>query len=290
MAQAVSPTKSRILLLADGNPQRWTDLLEATGVTPKALLDHLNELQRRRWIEKDKVGNYVTTEAGRRVLKEGGMELLAVEAAKEEAEAEAREEFEDKGGEGGDLFRPSWRLRSFASEEFEVRPIRKALLTLGGYSLVSIKRQVFGPLKGVEARYADWLMGLRIRAVDYESVRLSVPAAIRHLASALWLEAEGFVHEPLFDYGSSFEHPANQRLLESLTTEIKGDNEKSEVWSRLKRELDADCTKALGRKVSLDETEFARTLGWVRVKELVLRRRYQREWPSLLRSALRSAG
>ena len=87
MAQAVSPTKSRILLLADGNPQRWTDLLEATGVTPKALLDHLNELQRRRWIEKDKNNNYVTTEAGRKVLKEGGMELLAIEAAKEEAEA-----------------------------------------------------------------------------------------------------------------------------------------------------------------------------------------------------------
>lgn len=53
------------------------------------------------------------------------------------------------------------------------------------------------PLKGVEARYAYWLMGLTIRAVDYESLRLSHPFAIRHLASALWLEAQGFVHEPL---------------------------------------------------------------------------------------------
>ncbi len=287
MAQTVSATKSRILLLADGNPQRWTDLLEATGVTPKALLDHLNELQRRRWIEKRKDGNYVTTEAGRRILKEGGMELLAVEAAKEEAEAEAREEFEGKGGEGGDLFKPSWRLRSLASEEFEVRPITKGILTLGGYALMSVKRQVFGPLKGVEARYADWLMGLTIRAVDYESLRLSNPFAIRHLASALWLEAEGFVHEPLFDYGRSFEHPANQKLLESLTSEIAEDKEKSEVWSRLKRELDADSSKALGKKVNLDETEFARTLGWLRVKLLVSRRKYQREWSDLLRSALR---
>jgi DNA-binding HxlR family transcriptional regulator len=290
MPESVSLTKSRILVLSSESPQRWTDLLEATGITPKALLDHLNELQRRRWIEKDRDGSYVTTEAGRRVLKEaGGMELLAVEAAKEEAEAETRETLKGRGEKEGDLFRPSWALRSLATQEFEVRPMTKAALTLGGFALLSIKRQVLGPLKGVEAKYADWLMGLMIRAVDYESAKLTNPAAVRRFASALWLEAEGFVHKPLFDYERSFEHPANQKLLKSLVSEIEGDKEKSEVWLGLKTEFDAGSSKILGKKVSLGEAEFAKVLGWLRVKLVVLGGHYSsKEQPRLLESALKS--
>ncbi len=53
------------ILEAAKSPQRWTDLLKATGVTPKRLLELLNDLSDKELIAKDTEGRYVLTERGR---------------------------------------------------------------------------------------------------------------------------------------------------------------------------------------------------------------------------------
>ena len=47
------------------SPQRWTDLLRATDVTPKRLLELLNDLSDKGLVAKDSEGRYVLTERGR---------------------------------------------------------------------------------------------------------------------------------------------------------------------------------------------------------------------------------
>lgn len=53
------------ILEAAKSPQRWTDLLRATDVTPKRLLELLNDLSDKGLIVKDGEGRYVLTERGR---------------------------------------------------------------------------------------------------------------------------------------------------------------------------------------------------------------------------------
>ncbi|MGP8056559.1 MAG: winged helix-turn-helix domain-containing protein [Nitrososphaerales archaeon] len=53
------------ILEAAKSPQRWTDLLRATDVTPKRLLELLNDLSDKGLIAKDSDGRYVLTERGR---------------------------------------------------------------------------------------------------------------------------------------------------------------------------------------------------------------------------------
>jgi len=53
------------ILEAAKSPRRWTDLLRATGVTPKRLLELLNDLSDKGLIAKDSEGKYVLTEWGR---------------------------------------------------------------------------------------------------------------------------------------------------------------------------------------------------------------------------------
>ena len=53
------------ILEAAKSPQRWTDLLIATDVTPKRLLELLNDLSDKGLIAKDSDGRYVLTERGR---------------------------------------------------------------------------------------------------------------------------------------------------------------------------------------------------------------------------------
>ena len=53
------------ILEAAKSPQRWTDLLRATDVTPKRLLELLNDLSDKGLITKDSDGKYVLTERGR---------------------------------------------------------------------------------------------------------------------------------------------------------------------------------------------------------------------------------
>jgi predicted transcriptional regulator len=53
------------ILEAAKTPQRWTDLLRATDVTPKRLLELLNDLSDKGLIAKDSEGRYVLTEKGR---------------------------------------------------------------------------------------------------------------------------------------------------------------------------------------------------------------------------------
>ncbi len=53
------------ILEATKFPRRWTDLLRATDVTPKRLLELLNDLSDKGLIAKDSDGKYVLTERGR---------------------------------------------------------------------------------------------------------------------------------------------------------------------------------------------------------------------------------
>ena len=53
------------ILEATKLPRRWTDLLRATDVTPKRLLELLNNLSDKGLIAKDSDGRYVLTERGR---------------------------------------------------------------------------------------------------------------------------------------------------------------------------------------------------------------------------------
>jgi predicted transcriptional regulator len=53
------------ILEATESPQRWTDLLRATDVTPKRLLELLNDLSDKGLVVKDSEGRYVLTERGR---------------------------------------------------------------------------------------------------------------------------------------------------------------------------------------------------------------------------------
>jgi predicted transcriptional regulator len=53
------------ILEAAKSPQRWTDLLRATDVTPKRLLELLNDLSDKGLVAKDGEGRYVLTERGR---------------------------------------------------------------------------------------------------------------------------------------------------------------------------------------------------------------------------------
>ena len=53
------------ILDAAKSPQRWTDLLRATDVTPKRLLELLNDLSDKGLVAKDSEGRYVLTERGR---------------------------------------------------------------------------------------------------------------------------------------------------------------------------------------------------------------------------------
>ncbi|MDV3278373.1 MAG: winged helix-turn-helix domain-containing protein [Nitrososphaerales archaeon] len=53
------------ILEAAKSPRRWTDLLRATDVTPKRLLELLNDLSDKGLIAKDSEGRYVLTERGR---------------------------------------------------------------------------------------------------------------------------------------------------------------------------------------------------------------------------------
>ena len=53
------------ILDAAKSPQRWTDLLRATDVTPKRLLELLNDLSAKGLVAKDGEGMYVLTERGR---------------------------------------------------------------------------------------------------------------------------------------------------------------------------------------------------------------------------------
>ena len=53
------------ILEAAKSPQRWTDLLRATDVTPKRLLELLNDLSDKGLVAKDSEGRYVLTERGR---------------------------------------------------------------------------------------------------------------------------------------------------------------------------------------------------------------------------------
>ena len=53
------------ILEAAQSPQRWTDLLRATDVTPKRLLELLNDLSDKGLVAKDSEGRYVLTERGR---------------------------------------------------------------------------------------------------------------------------------------------------------------------------------------------------------------------------------
>ena len=53
------------ILEATKSPRRWTDLLRATDVTPKRLLELLNDLSDKGLIAKDSDGKYVLTERGR---------------------------------------------------------------------------------------------------------------------------------------------------------------------------------------------------------------------------------
>jgi predicted transcriptional regulator len=53
------------ILEATKSPQRWTDLLRATDVTPKRLLELLNDLSDKGLVAKDGEGRYVLTERGR---------------------------------------------------------------------------------------------------------------------------------------------------------------------------------------------------------------------------------
>lgn len=67
----LSATKLRILDRAQ-QPSRWTDLLDLTGITPKALLDHLNWLKGEGLVRKDETtGLYSVTKKGRSELSEG---------------------------------------------------------------------------------------------------------------------------------------------------------------------------------------------------------------------------
>lgn len=53
------------ILEAAKSPQRWTDLLRATDVTPKRLLELLHDLSDKGMVAKDSEGRYVLTERGR---------------------------------------------------------------------------------------------------------------------------------------------------------------------------------------------------------------------------------
>ncbi|MGP8056406.1 MAG: winged helix-turn-helix domain-containing protein [Nitrososphaerales archaeon] len=64
MRTATSNARDKILEAAK-SPQRWTDLLKATEVTPKRLLELLNDLSDKGLIAKDSDGRYVLTERGR---------------------------------------------------------------------------------------------------------------------------------------------------------------------------------------------------------------------------------
>ncbi len=64
MRTAAGNARDKILEAAK-SPQRWTDLLRATDVTPKRLLDLLNDLSDKGLITKDSDGRYVLTERGR---------------------------------------------------------------------------------------------------------------------------------------------------------------------------------------------------------------------------------
>ena len=284
-----------LALLGQDGTARFRDF-QSLGLNDKTTKEVLDRLLQNDYIEKDETSEsrpvYKITKLGSKALKEEGVELLAVEAAKREAEAEAREGFEDdKEDATKNIFKVSMRLRILAMEEFERHLIGKIALTAGGYGFMTIKRQISGPVKGVEVKYANWLMGLTIRAVDYEneSVRLSYPPAIRAMAAALWLEARGFIHEPLFDYRKSVANPTNQHLYKMFISELQKDKGKSEIWLKLRKGLDAECSDLLGRKVSLEEAQFATILGWLRLKLMVLREpKFNKQRKKILTLALRN--